>query len=210
MDAHEVTCVVADDHAVLRKGVVAYLQSYDDLRVIGEANDGAATLAMVERRRPDVLIVDWFMTGIDGIAVCHELHERALPTRVILYSGHVDPELVDLAIEAGASGCVVKAGPADNVVQAVRLAIDGQVYVDPILSAALIARRSVLPKDMLSGREREILTLLAEGSSTDEAAQALFLSPATVRSYAENAMHKLHAHNRPHLVAKSLRLGLLN
>jgi DNA-binding NarL/FixJ family response regulator len=209
MEAHEVTCVVADDHAVLRKGVIAYLQAHEDVRVIGEAGDGPATLAVVERRRPDVLIVDWHMAGIDGIAVCRKLHELGSPTRVVLYSGHVDLELVDLAIEAGACGCVIKSGPADNVVQAVRLAMDGQVYIDPILSAALIARRSVLPENVLSGREREILTLLADGNSTDETAQALFLSPATVRTYAENAMHKLHAHNRPHLVAKSMRLGLL-
>lgn len=209
MSTDTISCVVGDDHDLLRKGLTTYLGTLEDVRVVGEAATGQSTLAMVQRRLPDTLLLDVHMSDLDGLAICREIHARGLPTKVVLYTGDGDVAVLDEALEAGASGFVVKSGPMEDIVQAMRFAVAGEVYIDSSLGAALLRRRADRQHQVLSARESEVVTLLADGKTTDETARSLFLSPATVRSYAESAMHKVDARNRAHLVAKSLRMGLL-
>jgi DNA-binding NarL/FixJ family response regulator len=209
MEAQKISCVIGDDHAVVRKGLVEYLRAEADIQVLGEAADGAEALALAERRAPDVLVLDVHMARVTGVEVCREVVARGLPTKVVLYTGYDDVELLDEALEAGAAGFVVKSGPPADVARALRFAMAGQIYVDASLAGALVRRRAAPVRRLLSQREEEVLGLLADGCTTDEAAGRLFLSPATVRTYAESAMHKVEARNRAHLVAKSLRMGLL-
>jgi DNA-binding NarL/FixJ family response regulator len=209
LDTPQITCVVGDDHEALRRGLVAVLEAEDDLRVIGQARVGRELLDLAERRRPDVTIVDIGMPTIDGIAVCREITSRPDPSAVVLYTGNAEPDVLQSALDAGARGFVVKSGPTQDVVRAVRTVHAGLPYVDAMLAASLV-HRGAATTALLSERESQVLQHLANGLTTDGVGKELFLSPATVRSYAENAMRKLDAHNRVHAVATALRLGLIS
>jgi DNA-binding NarL/FixJ family response regulator len=208
-DTKQIQCVVGDDHEALRRGLVAVLEAEDDIKVIGQARDGRGILELAERRRPDVTIVDIAMPGLDGIEVCRDLSAQEWPTSVVLYTGSGEPDVLQSALDAGACGFVLKSGPPQDVVRAVRAASAGLTYIDATLGASLITRRRDVAA-ILSQREAEVLQLLADGHTTESAATALFLSPATVRSYVENGMHKLEARNRVHAVATALRMGLVS
>jgi DNA-binding NarL/FixJ family response regulator len=207
MNVHEITCLIGDDHEALRSGLATLLDAEDDLRVVGQARNGRELLDLAERRRPDVTIADLGMPMIDGIAFCREITSRPDPPAVVLYTGRTEPEILQSALDAGARGFVVKSGPTQDLVRAIRTVHAGLPYVDAMLGAALFRHRSNGP--LLSERETEVLQHLANGLTTDGVGKALFLSPATVRSYAENAMRKLEADNRVHAVAVALRLGLI-
>ena len=200
--------MVGDDHEALRSGVIALLEAEEDLRVIGQARNGRELLDLAERRRPDVTIADIEMPMIDGIAFCRTITSRPNPPAVVLYTGHAEPAVLRSALDAGASGFVVKSGPTRDLVRAIRTVHAGLPYVDAMLGASLVAGRD-LP-ELLSERETQVLQHLANGLTTEAVGRTLFLSPATVRSYAENAMRKLDARNRVHAVATALRLGLIS
>lgn len=208
-NAVPITVLVGDDHPLLRKALSEVLRAEGDIQIAGEAQDGEQVLALAERRRPDAVVIDAHMPGLGGIEVCRRLATDAPAVTVVIYTGDDDLGLLEEALEAGARGYVLKTGRPRDVAQALRMACAGGVYIDPALGGALLHRRFVRSEQVLSKREHEVLALLADGCTTEEAAQTLFLSPATVRTYAEKAMHKLEARNRPHLVAKSIRLGLL-
>jgi DNA-binding NarL/FixJ family response regulator len=202
--------VVGDDHPLLRKALSAVLNDEEDIEVAGEARDGEEVLALVARRMPDAVVVDAHMPRLGGLEVCRRLAVEAPGVSVVVYTGDDDLDLLEEALEAGVGGFVLKTGRPHDVAHALRMARTGQVYIDAALAGPLLHRRFVRPEQLLSKREHEVLRLLADGCTTEEAAATLFLSPATVRTYAEKAMHKLEARNRPHLVAKSIRLGLLS
>jgi DNA-binding NarL/FixJ family response regulator len=204
-----ITCVLGDDHEALRRGLVALLRDDPGLSVTGQAANGQELLEMAMRRRPDILIVDRRMPGLDGIELCRQVTDSGLPTRVILYTAYDDPESLDAALDAGAGGYVLKSSPPQDLVRAIRIVHAGRPYVDATLSAGLVGRRTQPPGGGLSPRELEVLQLLGDGLTTEATAGRLFLSPATVRSYAENAMRKLDAHNRVHAVATAVRLKLI-
>ena len=208
MSTDQITCIVGDDHHTLRDGVVALLDAEDDLRVIGQARDGRELLALAARRRPDVTIVDIGMPSVDGIECCRRLTAHPDGPAVVLYTGNAEPDMLQSALDAGASGFVVKTGPPQDLVRAVRMVHAGLPYVDGRLGASLLAGHT--PATPLSERESQVLQHLAHGLTTENVGKELFLSPATVRSYAENAMRKLGAHNRVHAVAIALRLGLIS
>jgi DNA-binding NarL/FixJ family response regulator len=207
LDSEQITCVVGDDHEALRAGLVAVLEAEDDLRVVGQAGDGRELLALAERRRPDVTIVDVGMPTVDGIECCRRLTAQADPPAVLLYTGRGEPQVLQSALAAGARGFVVKSGPPQELVRAVRAVHAGRPYVDPALGRSLLAHPVAAG---LSDRESQVLQHLAHGLTTEGVGKVLFLSPATVRSYAENAMRKLDARNRVHAVAIALRRGLIS
>jgi DNA-binding NarL/FixJ family response regulator len=180
----QISCVAGDDQ-------VATLEAEADLRVIGHARDDRELLELAERRHPDVTIVD-------SVACCRAITSRPDPPAVVVCSAHAAPEILQSALAAGALGFVAKNGSARALVSAVRAVHAGRPY---------IAAPTPTP---LSEREREVLQRLAQGLTTDGIGRELFLSPATVRSYAEHAMRKLDAHNRVHAVAIALRLGLIS
>lgn len=203
-----ITCLIADPHPLMRRAVAACLRAEPDVEVTGDVADGQALLPLVERRRPDAVIVEVDMPRLDGLGVCRAL-VRPHGVRVVLYTGNEDIDVLEAALEAGAAGYVLKSGAPAEIARALRVAVGGRVYIDAVLASTLIGRREQLPQNPFTSRELEVLALLADGHTTDEIAGTLFLSPATVRSYAEAAMRKLDARNRSHLVAKSLRAGLL-
>jgi DNA-binding NarL/FixJ family response regulator len=203
-----ISCLVGDDHEALRRGLVNLLEAEDDIRVIGQAATGPEALAMVERRRPDVTVIDLRMPGMDGVELCRRIRDQQLGTAVVVYTAFDELKALAMALEAGAQGYVLKSGPPGELVRAVRMVHSGQAYIDPALAGGLLEQR-LAARSLLSGRETEVLQLLANGLTTEGAARELFLSASTVRSYAESAMHKLEASNRVQAVANALRLGLV-
>jgi DNA-binding NarL/FixJ family response regulator len=210
LDTHEIRCLVGDDHEALRAGLVALLDAEEDLNVIGQASNGRELLEMTERRRPDVTVADVGMPTVDGIEFCRAITARPDPPPVVLYTGHAEPAVLQAALDAGARGFVVKSGPPQDLVRAIRAVHAGLPYVDAMLGASLLGRGGAGADTLLSERESQVLQHLAQGLTTDGVAKQLFLSPATVRSYAESAMGKLDARNRVHAVAIALRLGLIS
>lgn len=212
MEPHEKTpirCVIADDHALLRGALYELLRQEPGIEVVGQAGDGEEALRLIEKRRPDAAVVDAHMPLLDGVQVCERLAVEAPEVMVILYTGDEDVQLLERALEAGARGFVLKSAQPTDLARALRVARSGQVYIDAGIAGNLLHRRFERAENVLSKREHEVVALLAEGHTTEEAAEVLFLSPATIRTYAENAMHKLEARNRPHLIAKYMRLGML-
>lgn len=203
-----ITCLVGDDHEALRKGVVGLLEAEGDIQVVGQAATGPEAFALADRRRPDITVLDLRMPEMDGVALCRQLLDRGLPTSVVVYTGFDETEALDSALAAGAQGYVLKSGPPQELVRAIRMVHAGQQYIDPSLAARLLDHRAGA-HNPLSSRETEVLQLLADGRTTEATGLELFLSPATVRSYTENAMHKLEARNRVEAVANALRRGLV-
>jgi DNA-binding NarL/FixJ family response regulator len=205
-----IRCVIGDDHDAVRGGVRMLLERQEAMEVVGEGADGPTLLGLIERRVPDVAIVDMRMPDLDGLAVCREVASRELPTAVIIYTAFSDPRCVEETLEAGARGFVLKSSPSQDLLRAVNVVHQGEVFVDPMLAGELIRLRKTDSRELLTTREREVLQLLARGMTTETAAESLFLAPTTVRSYAENAMHKLESRNRTEAVAKALRLDLID
>jgi DNA-binding NarL/FixJ family response regulator len=201
-----IRCLIADDHEALRRGVIAVLSSVDDIVVVGEAGTDRQTISMCQRRRPDVLILDLGLADGDGFDVCTALAEGDAAPAIVVYTGCDDPAVVARALDAGASGFVLKGSPLTDLQRAVRAADRGDRFVDASLTAGVLDRRRACDAPRLSKREHEVLQLL----STDAAAGALFLSPATVQDYLESAMRKLEAHNRVHAVAVAVQARLID
>ena len=207
MRERPIRCVVADGHEALRAGLASCLEEADGIEVIGQAAGGDDAVNLIGRRRPDVAIVDVGLPGMDGLEVCARLRARDLEVRVLMYAASRDVGTLSAALEAGVSGYLLKSGPMTDVVRAVRLLAQGETYIESTLVTGLLAGADT--PSALSPRETEVLQLLADGLTTEKVAEALFLSPATVRSYTETAMGKLESRNRTHAVAAAIREGLI-
>jgi DNA-binding NarL/FixJ family response regulator len=198
-----ITCVVADDHPPILDSLARYLAA-KGLEVPATAPDGELALAAVVEHRPRVCVADVRMPHLDGLELARRVKATVPETAVLLYSGISDEGLVSDALDAGARGFALKDAPLDDLSRAIEIVAGGDLYVDPVLAAALASRRKDTRKP-LSEREREVLRLLAEGGSYAEIGSTLFLSPDTVRAHAQRAMTKLGARTRTQAVAVALR-----
>jgi two-component system response regulator DesR len=198
-----ITCVVADDHPPILDSLARHLDARG-FEVLATAPDGEAALAAVVERRPRVCVADVRMPHLDGLELARRVKATVPETAVLLYSGISDQGLVSDALDAGARGFALKDAPLDDLSRAIEIVAGGDLYVDPVLAAALASRRKDTRKP-LSEREREVLRLLAEGGSYVEIGSTLFLSPDTVRAHAQRAMTKLGARTRTQAVAVALR-----
>ena len=202
-----ITCVVADDHPAILDCVTRYLEAAG-IYVPAAVTDGAAALEAVLRLRPDVCVADVVMPQLTGLELARELEVAAPNTAVLVYSGMADADLAREALGAGARGYALKDGPLSDLERAVRTIAGGEVYVDPVLAAVMASPPGNTPKP-LSGRELDVLRLLAEGGSYVEIGTALSVSPDTVRSHMQRAMTKLGARTRTQAVALAMRHSLL-
>jgi DNA-binding NarL/FixJ family response regulator len=204
--AAAISCLLGDDHEVVRDGLRAALGRAEHLRVVGEAPDGESAVELAGRRRPDVVVMDQRMGGIDGLVAARRIRDRNPGCRVIIFTGHAELDLIQRGREAGASGYLLKDAPAATLIRAIERVHEGGEYVDPQLAAHVIAadRQSVL-----SPREREILQLLAGGHSNATAARELWISEETVKSHVKHVLAKLAADTRTQAVAIALRESLI-
>jgi DNA-binding NarL/FixJ family response regulator len=208
-DRSPVRCIVADDHAATRQGASEILSAQGDIEVVATASDGPEAIHLISHYRPDVAVVDVLMPGKGGLEVVRETRDAGGGTAVLIYTGSADPDVVRTCVDAGARGFVLKSAPAEELLRAVRTIAGGATYVDQAATGAP-AGTTGDERGLLSNRERQVLQLLADGRTNDEAAHEVGLSPATVRTYVENAMHKLKADSRIHAVALAVRLGLID
>jgi DNA-binding NarL/FixJ family response regulator len=200
-----VNVVIVDDHVALRRGMELLLRRAGH-HVVGTADDAETGEALILRRRPDVALVDLALPGKSGAELTRSLVRSAPEQRIILYTGAADERQLLDALDAGAAGFALKSGDPEELEQAIRTVAAGGDYLDPRLTP-LLARGENGRQKTLSPREREILGLLSQGLSGEEAAQKLYLSSETVRTHVRNAMHKLGAATRVHAVALALQRG---
>ncbi len=204
----EITTLIVDDHEVVREGLRLSLSRAPHIRVVGEASDGASAVEMAERRKPDVVIMDVRMPGMDGLEATKLLTERVPESKVLIFTAYSERSLLSRGLESGAKGYILKEAPHQTLVRAIEKVALGDGYVDPALMPAFLAGKD--QTDMLTGREREILQLLADGMSNADVAGRLFISQETVKSHVRHILTKLEADTRTHAVAIALREAIID
>jgi two-component system response regulator NreC len=208
-----VRVLIVDDHAVVRAGLRMLLDAEDDLEVVGEAADPRSAVFEARALAPDVVLMDVVMPGGSGIEATAAVLKEAPETNVLVLSMQDDPRYVREAFAAGASGYVLKEAADTELVGAVREVARGGRYVHPELGARLVSaeadERAKADADPLSGREREVLRLLALGHTNQEIAKQLYLSVRTVETHRANIMQKLRISTRAELVRYAIDQGLL-
>jgi DNA-binding NarL/FixJ family response regulator len=203
----EITCLIADDHEVVREGLRLSLSRSAHIRVIGEASDGASAIAIAERRKPNVVIMDVRMPGMDGLEATKILSERLPATNVLIFTAYGERSLLGRGLESGAKGYILKEAPHSTLLRAIEKVASGEGYVDPALMPDFLTRER---EEMLTVREREILQLLADGMSNADVAAKLFISQETVKSHVRHILAKLEADTRTHAVAIALREAIID
>jgi DNA-binding NarL/FixJ family response regulator len=207
-ETDEITVLLADDHEVVREGLRLALLRSATIRVVGEASDGETAVALAERRRPDVIIMDLRMPGMDGIEATEEI-VRAMPdAKVLIFTAYSERALLQRGLESGARGYILKEAPHETLLRAIEKVAGGETFVDPALMSALTKSRD--GNDVLTAREREILQLLADGMSNADVAQQLFISQETVKSHVRHILTKLEADTRTQAVAIALRDAMID
>jgi two-component system response regulator NreC len=208
--------VLADDHAVLRAGLRALLEGEPDLTVVGEANNGADAIDLVEQKRPDVVVMDIDMPAMDGLEATRRIVAADLPTRVLVLTMHDEEAYILRVLEAGGSGYVLKSSADTELMDAIRTVARGDVFLYPAATRLLLKayltedRAAPAPvRGRLSEREEQVLALTAEGYSNQEIGHQLYLSSKTVDTYRQRIMEKLDLHHRSELVRYALDKGLL-
>ncbi len=209
--------LIADDHAIVREGVRMILAKEPDIEVVGEAEDGRQALDLVEQRRPNVVIMDLSMPGMGGIEATKKVKEQHPSVNVLALTMHEDESYVFQLLRAGASGYVLKRAAAQDLVQAVRAAAKGEAFLYPSVARKVVedylkrveAGEERERYDGLTEREREILTLIAQGLSNQQIAEKLYISIKTVQTHRAHVLEKLGLHDRTELVRYAIRKGLI-
>jgi DNA-binding NarL/FixJ family response regulator len=212
--------VLADDQALVRAGFRALLDAQEDIEVVGEAGDGEEVARLAAELTPDVVLMDIRMPGVDGLSATRRIaaDERLASVRVVILSTFGLDEYVFEAIRSGASGFLVKDTEPAELVHAVRVVAGGEALLSPSVTKQLIAEfasrakepQAVEGLEELTHREREVLTLVAEGLSNEEIAGRLFVSPATAKTHVSRSMGKLRARDRAQLVVIAYESGLVH
>ncbi|WP_420637805.1 response regulator [Candidatus Poriferisocius sp.] len=192
--------IVVDDHDLLREGVSACLNGYDDIDVVGAAHSGELAVERVIELQPDVVVMDLVMPGRGGVAAIEELTQVAPETRILALTSFTDSSLVRAALEAGAVSLQLKSVSGDDLAASVRLTASGQSALDPTVTRMIATEKDDLLRD-LTDREREVAGLLANGLSNADIAEALYLSIYTVKNHVSNILMKFHVQSRTELVA---------
>lgn len=209
--------MLADDHQVVRQGLRALIQREADLDVVGEAPDGLEAVRLAESTHPDVVVIDLMMPGLQGSEAVRRIASRTNAPQVIVLSMHADESYVSEALDAGATGYVLKDAGAAELIEAIRSVVDGRSYLSPPLSKERVSgyrnRLSTGELDayrLLTRREREVLQLVAEGNTNVRIGEILSISPRTVESHRSNVMHKLGLETTSDLVRYAARRGLIS
>ncbi|GAA1568013.1 response regulator transcription factor [Kribbella hippodromi] len=202
--------LIADDHPIVRDGLTGMFAAEPGFEVVGQAGDGAEALRMAETLRPDVILMDLQMPGMNGLTAITELAERGITSRVLVLTTYDTDGYVVPAIEAGAIGYLLKDAPRDELLRAVRAAAEGKSVLAPSVANTLLNHVRTPPTPaLLSPRELEVLQAVAAGNTNREIATHLFISEATVKTHLLNIYAKLTAPDRASAVAKAFKLGLL-
>ena len=205
--------VVADDHPIVRAGIVSLLEQAPGIEVVGEAADGAEAVELAASEHPDLVLMDLRMPGVDGASATASIVAAGDGTRVLVLTTYETDDHILAAIEAGASGYLLKAAPQAEILAGIRAVAAGETVLAPSIAAKLVSRvradaASVAPPT-LSPREREVLALVAAGRSNPEIARDLYIGEATVKTHLLHAFEKLGVNDRTRAVTRAMELGLL-
>lgn len=208
--------LIADDHKMMREGLCAILAKESDLTVVGEADNGKATIALARKVMPNVVIMDVTMPDLNGIEATRKIVKDNPKVKVVALSGHPDRHFVTEMLKAGASAYLLKQTAGEELIRAIREVMNGRTYLSPTVTQGVVdtyVRSSPRPRDnpafaTLSEKEREVLQLLAEGKSTKEMADTLGVSVKTVETHRRNIMEKLDLHSIAELTKYALREGI--
>lgn len=213
----KIRILVADDHTVIRRGIVGLLNTQPDMEVIDEAGTGREAVAKAEATSPDVVLLDVAMPDLNGLGATRLIKGQSPGVQVLILTMHDRADYLFQALRAGASGYVLKGADTEDLLTAVRSVARGGVYLFPPVAKELLndylrrveAGEDVANYDGLTDREREILQLIAEGKTATQIADGLCISPHTVQSHRDNIMTKLDLHNRAALIRYAIQRGLV-
>jgi DNA-binding NarL/FixJ family response regulator len=195
--------IIAEDHTIVRQGLVALLGTADDVEVVGQAGDGRTALALVEAEAPDVLLCDLAMPGLSGLEVIKRTRLLDQPPQVVVLSMYHDHDWVQQSLDAGAAGYLLKGSGVQDVIKAVRAVAAGETFLSP-------GARRAAQAEVLTNREREVLTLLAEGHTSKEIGGVLGISPRTAEHHRARVMSKLGINDVAGLTRYAIRTGLVD
>jgi DNA-binding NarL/FixJ family response regulator len=204
----KIRLLLADDHAILSAGLRALLGYYDDIEIVGEASDGTEAVELVAELRPDVVLMDIAMPGLNGVEATRLIRQQHPRTRVLVLSQHRERQYVTAVLKAGASGYILKRALGSDLLEALRTVAGGDTYLHPEVSTVLVEEVRC-PEEPLTTREREILEHIVRGETNQQIAASLSLSTKTVEWHRTNLMSKLNAHNAAELVRIALERGLV-
>ena len=203
--------MLVDDHAMVRRGLAAFLKVFDDLQLAGEAESGESAIQVCAEAVPDVILMDMVMPDMDGATATRAIRQRFPQVQVLALTSYKEGDLVKNALEAGAIGYLLKDVSADNLANAIRAAHSGRATLSPQAAQALVetANQPPLPGLDLTEREREVLVLMVEGLNNTQIAGKLMVSPSTVKSHVSNILSKLGVVSRTEAVTLALRSHLI-
>lgn len=216
MKNSKIRVLIADDHAILRSGLRMLIDAQTDMVVVGEAQDGNEAVAITLKTSPDVVILDVTMPERGGLQAIHDVLKRSPGTRILLLTMHEEVAYLRTALASGASGYVLKKSVDADLLSAIRAVYKGRTYIDSELASELIehtlpqhSRSGSKTSEVLSERELQVLKLVAEGFSSREIAQQIFVSVKTIETYRSRFAEKLGLHSRADIVRYALEIGLL-
>jgi len=211
----KIRILLADDHQVLRSGLRALLNMEPDFDVVGEASNGIEAVKLAETLRPDIIVMDVSMPEMDGLKAAEEIQSLGLQAKIVILTVHADEQYLFQTLKAGASGYVHKSSADSELIDAIRTANRGDVFLYPSAIKKLLEEylrgesREAGDKDPLTNREREVLKATVEGYTNNEIAEQLVISPKTVDTYRQRIMEKLNLHHRSELIRYALKRGYL-
>ena len=211
----KIRVLVVDDHAIMRDGIRALLDIYDEVEIVGEASEGKEAIEKTRELLPDVIVMDIAMPGMDGLEATRRITKKNPKVKVLVLTQYDNKEYILSTIKAGAAGYVPKRAVSSELISAIRAVYRGESFLYPSAAAALIEdylrqAEGEEPYDRLTPREREILKLIAEGHTSREIAEMLFISLKTVLGHRTRIMEKLDLHNRTELIKYAMRKGLVS
>jgi DNA-binding NarL/FixJ family response regulator len=211
-----ITIVLADDHHIVRQGLLRLLEEEPDFKVVGDTGDGEEAIRLCKQLKPDVLVVDIMMPGINGLEVTRQIAKRLPQTKIVVLSMHANTAYVIEALRGGATGYVLKESSGTDLSTAVREAASNNRYLSPPLSEQALedyllrsAEAPIEPYETLTDREREVMRLVVQSFSNTEIANVLHISPRTVETHRANLMRKLGLRNPAELIRYAIERGFI-
>lgn len=206
-----INILIVDDHAVVRQGLRQLINAQPDIEVIGEAADGEMAVQMTRTLKPDVVLMDLLMPGMDGVEATAQIAALNLGVRVLALTSSLEDQLVKRALQAGAQGYLLKASRVNDVVDAIKRVAAGQSVLDPAAAQVLMQQtRTHDPLETLTVRERDVFDMLALGKTNNEISDALSIGEVTVRTHIASLLDKLSLRDRTQVVIYALKRGLIH